>query len=338
MSTVGIAAVSSKHFHPYRLPSLLYFLFPQCPQCFVGLCQKHRLQDSGKRTKDLMEQKQKLNEMNSKLITDKLLQLQGAFGSSGTSDREQQAYRERLASERAKAEARPRQELRGDARSLAASGMNGSTMKIMMGIEDDGSGDSASDSDRKDRKKHKKHSKKHSKKESKKSKKKDKKLRRKEEKRAKKDKKKRSASRTPPPHHGEAARDGTPLDGAAGEEVSQPVREPKRARRDRSGSDGGSDSNSGGSSGGGGSSSSDDSSSSDHSSSEAEDRRKCDGERKEGRKRARGDKDRGMKGGKGESKKSSSGGGGGGGEVSAGQGMWGSMKLFGAPDGGFLKR
>jgi len=109
-----------------------------CPQCFVGLCKKHLLQDSGKRSKDLLDQKKKLDSIHSKIINEKLAELQGAFGSSGTSDREQATYREAQEKERLKAEKRPSKVLKGDAAMFAASGMNGSTMQIMMGLKDDG--------------------------------------------------------------------------------------------------------------------------------------------------------------------------------------------------------
>jgi hypothetical protein len=68
----------------------------QCPQCFVGLCRQHLLQDSGKRSqgildqvlnnkyvssllskgKYLVDQEKKLNAIHSKLIQQRLDELQ----------------------------------------------------------------------------------------------------------------------------------------------------------------------------------------------------------------------------------------------------------------------
>jgi len=109
----------------------------QCPQCFVGHCKKHPLQDSGKRKQIIMDQEKKLGSIYDKMIQDKLREAAGAFGSSGTTDREQAAYRERMMSERDRAEKRPRKELKGGAAELAASGINGTTMQVMMGIGSD---------------------------------------------------------------------------------------------------------------------------------------------------------------------------------------------------------
>jgi hypothetical protein len=84
-----------------------------------------------------------------------LAELAGAFGSTGTSDREQEAYRKAQQAERHKAEKRPRAELKGEAAALAATGMNGSTMQIMRGIVDSDD-ESGSDGGGKRRKKDKK--------------------------------------------------------------------------------------------------------------------------------------------------------------------------------------
>jgi len=164
-----------------------------------------------------MDQKKKINDLHSKLIGDKLKQLQGAFGSSGATDAEQRSYRDEQARERERAEKRPRGEstrlfalkpyleganiyrpfslflaaanMSGDAASLAASGMNGSTMQIMMGIDGD------DDVDEKSKKRHKKDKKKDKKKE----KKKEKKRQKKEAKKRKKAKKHNSRSVSPSP-------------------------------------------------------------------------------------------------------------------------------------------
>ena len=74
----------------------------QCPECFVGHCKKHPLQDSGRRKATLLDQQKSINSKNLKLIQDRLREHQAAFGSSGTTDREQSAYREQQMRERAR--------------------------------------------------------------------------------------------------------------------------------------------------------------------------------------------------------------------------------------------
>jgi len=131
-----------------------------CPQCFVGHCKVHPLQDSGKRKQGLKDQEKKLNSLHDKLIQNRLNALQGAFGNSGTSEKELSSYRETMIEERERAEKRPRNTLSGEAAQLAASGMNGTTMQLMMGIDDD----DTDDDKRKKKKKEKKRSKKKEKK------------------------------------------------------------------------------------------------------------------------------------------------------------------------------
>jgi hypothetical protein len=57
-----------------------------------------------------MDQEKKLNALHSKIIDDKLRELQGAFGSSGATDVEQRAYRDEQTKERERAQKRPRGE------------------------------------------------------------------------------------------------------------------------------------------------------------------------------------------------------------------------------------
>ena len=109
----------------------------QCPQCFVGLCKKHPLQDSGKRTASLMEQQKSINSKNLKLIQDRLREHEAAFGSTGTTDREQSTYREQQMRERARAAKRPRAAMSKNAGQLASGALNGSTLQLMMAQSDD---------------------------------------------------------------------------------------------------------------------------------------------------------------------------------------------------------
>ena len=169
----------------------------QCPQCFVGLCKKHPLQDSGKRTASLMEQQKSINSKNLKLIREH----EAAFGSTGTTDSEQSTYREQQMRERARAAKRPRAAMSKNAGQLASGALNGSTLQLMMAQsddEDDGfskdgrqtTRNASLDESERSRKKRKK-DKKMSKKEKKTNRKEKKKRRKEEKKRRKKEKKKR---------------------------------------------------------------------------------------------------------------------------------------------------
>lgn len=195
-----------------------------CPQCFVGLCKRHPLQDSGQRRSNLLAQEKTLNKLHSSLVKEQLSRLQSKFGNAGTSRSDLQSYKDEMGQQRRKAEARPEKEMTKEERRLAGTALNGHTLHIM-------SRDSVDEDERQVRRE---------KKARKKEKKREKKARKKEKKARKKDKqRKKSRSRTPP--RSGAAEEGSDeeepeLDPEAGERLTGTKR-PRSGRSDSTSSD-----------------------------------------------------------------------------------------------------
>lgn len=102
-----------------------------CPQCFVGHCRTHPLQDHGKRKDGLLSQVKTLNSLQSTFVKDKLAKMQSKFGVHGTSDKDLAGHRRELEQDRRRAERKPQKSLTKEQREIAATALNGNTLLIM---------------------------------------------------------------------------------------------------------------------------------------------------------------------------------------------------------------